>query len=521
MYKLPYITIPTKVLVPHTSNSFTITLKKTESELLVTKTIKLDNIIHEDSFIIIVANTDQDFSMYATLATLDAKAELEDSWVYHFSTKCKVAINDVNKNHCKFTLIEQPIFTLEQKQNYLALCNFIKNNMYLTTIKDNVDLNNTNYTEVLNQIINYLEPTQKQDYNFYNTIDLNIQISLINLLIIRYEADFTTSTKNKKYPKQVFNKIYKEKQRLKLIPISSNEYSSTLDYLDVIENLPWNSLDKYKPKIDNIKNNLNISHYGLTDVKEHIIDHFAFEELTQKPTGVILLFNGPPGTGKTSIAKAIAKATDRDFISISLGGLNDESEIRGHRRTYIGSRPGRFIAALKNLQTNNPVILLDEIDKISSTSKGNPEAALLEILDTEQNDKFLDRYLELPFDFSNALFICTSNNSQNISKPLLNRLEVIEFRKYSSQEKYNIVYQHIIPSLLKKYNLETYNIIFSESFIKKIIIDNDLRNIKKIILRLLKSCSRNLLTGCHQVIIDLSLYNELYKNKPAQKRIGF
>jgi ATP-dependent Lon protease len=524
MYKLPYITIPSEILIPHPSNSFTITLNSTKNELLTTSNIVFENTNYEDAFITIAAKTNKEFSKFATLCVLDAKVEDQENqnFVYHFSTCKKVIILDASEKELTFKAIPFRKTPLDEIENYLSVINFIKNNIYLHDIKNNVDLLNDNYIEVLDQIINYLYPTHKQDYSFYDTDSFIKKLSIINLLIIKYETDFIEKTQNKKYPKYVFERIHTEKQRLNMIPTSSNEYSSTLDYLDVVQSLPWVKTSESLINIEQIEDKLNSSHHGLQEVKETIVDHFAFEQLTEKSSGVMLLFDGPPGTGKTSIAKAIASATNRNFISISLGGLNDEAEIRGHRRTYIGSRPGRFISALKKLPSNNPVILLDEIDKIvSSSSKGNPQAALLEILDPEQNSEFIDRYLEIPFNFNNALFICTSNHINNISKPLLDRLEVIKFRDYTVDEKYNILTQYIIPNLLQKYNLETYNIIFTEEFLNFIIKNNNLRSIKKIILRILKNSSRKILKGFQKIVVDLELYNLLYKNEKEKKRIGF
>ena len=224
--------------------------------------------------------------------------------------------------------------------------------------------------------------------------------------------------------------------------------------------------------------------------------------------------------GKTSIAKAIAKATQRDFIHISLGGVSDESEIRGHRRTYVGSKPGRIVYALSQCKTMNPVILLDEIDKISNY-KADPHAALLELLDPEQNDKYIDRYLEIPLDLSKCIFICTSNNSKNLPPALIDRMQIIYFRDYTKKEKEEILLNYIFPNAISSYKLDSYSLSLSEDTIEY-LLDKNLREIKSNLLLILRRKAKEILSGQYDKNISyLSLQNMYSNNNKAKKGIGF
>lgn len=261
-------------------------------------------------------------------------------------------------------------------------------------------------------------------------------------------------------------------KRFKNLNRDDHEYATTLDYLEFISELCWN--EEKVPEIDikKAKEVLDKSHYGLKKAKKRIIEQIAIMALKKKNAGSLLLFVGAPGTGKTSLGKAIAEALGRKYIRISLGGIKDEAEIRGHRRTYIGAMPGRIMDAIKKSGVNNPVIVLDEVDKLGRGSfNGDPESALLEVLDPEQNSTFTDHYMNVPYDLSNVLFICTANSTDSMSEPLLDRMEEIELSGYTAKEKFQIAKDYLLPKALEEAGLFKKNVRLSDVVIKKMIAD--------------------------------------------------
>lgn len=245
------------------------------------------------------------------------------------------------------------------------------------------------------------------------------------------------------------NKLLDEVKRLSKMPSGSQEAVVIRTYLDTCLALPWNKSTEDTSSIEAARKILDEDHYGLKKVKERILEILSVKALNPDVKGQIICLSGPPGVGKTSIGKSIARALGREYVRVSLGGVKDESDIRGHRKTYIGAMPGRIITALKQAGTNNPVMLLDEIDKMSNDFRGDPSSAMLEVLDSEQNKEFRDHYIEMPFDLSNVLFITTANNLNTIQEPLLDRMEVIELSSYTREEKFNIAKRHLIPKQLK------------------------------------------------------------------------
>lgn len=317
-------------------------------------------------------------------------------------------------------------------------------------------------------------------------------------------------------PPAVKEKYFKESKRLKRLPPSSLEYQTQLDYVELLEEMPWQKYSKYNIDIDEIKTALNSTHKGLEQVKDNILYHFALEKHLKKPNGNVLCFLGPPGTGKTSIVKSIAKATNRKIIKIALGGMNDEAEFRGHRRTYVSAKPGRIVSSIKNSGSMNPIILLDEIDKVTASDKSNPLAALLEILDPEQNSEFIDRFLEIPLDLSKCLFIATANYKKNIPAPLLDRLDIINFKQYTSEEKLEILKDYTIPNLIKDLSLKDFTFEWEDSYYEKIKVFST-REIEKITKLVFKKCIyQNLTEGKTNFKIS---EDDIYKK--SSKKIGF
>lgn len=264
-------------------------------------------------------------------------------------------------------------------------------------------------------------------------------------------------------------KLLNECDRLKYVQPSSPESAVSRNYLDKILELPWHIYSKENLNIDNARRILDRDHYGLKDVKERILEFIAVRKLSPNIKGQIICLVGPPGVGKTSVAKSLAKALNRKYERISLCGVHDEAEIRGHRKTYIGAMPGSIIEAVIRTKTSNPLILLDEIDKLSSDYKGDPSSALLEALDPEQNNTFRDHYIEIPFDLSKVLFVTTANDKNEIPAPLLDRMEVIELFSYTHEEKFNIAKKHLIPKQLKENGIKASQLHFTDNAIHSII----------------------------------------------------
>lgn len=268
---------------------------------------------------------------------------------------------------------------------------------------------------------------------------------------------------------EVRGRIEEEINRLQSIPGSSSESIVARDYIETLLALPWDKASEDKNDIVNAEKILNEDHYGLEKVKERILEFLAVRSLTDRAESPILCLVGPPGTGKTSVAKSVARALEKKYIRICLGGVRDEAEIRGHRRTYVGALPGRFIDGIKKAGVKNPLILLDEIDKVSSDYKGDTSSALLEVLDPEQNRNFVDHYVELPVDLSEVLFICTANSLDTIPRPLLDRMEIIQLSGYTENERFHIGKDYLIPKQLEKNGLTKTQLSINDAGLRAII----------------------------------------------------
>ncbi len=269
--------------------------------------------------------------------------------------------------------------------------------------------------------------------------------------------------------KEVKDRIAKEIERFKSMPGGSQDANVLRTYLETVLELPWDKVTRDNNDLCHAEEILNEDHYGLEKVKERVLEYLAVRILTKKGTSPIICLVGPPGTGKTSIARSVARALGKKYVRISLGGVHDEAEIRGHRKTYVGAMPGRIVEGLKQAGVKNPLMLLDEIDKVSSDYKGDTSSALLEVLDSEQNVKFRDHYVEIPVDLSEALFIATANTTQTIPGPLLDRMEVIEVSSYTENEKFHIGKNYLIPKQMERHGLTKKELSISEAALEKII----------------------------------------------------
>lgn len=313
-------------------------------------------------------------------------------------------------------------------------------------------------------------------------------------------AEFRKRVDEAGMPEEVLKETNKQLARLEKMHPDSSEASIMRNYIEWMCDLPWNKKSEEHIDLNSALEILDEDHFELTKIKERILEHLAVRQLKgDDMKGPILCFQGPPGVGKTSLGKSIARATGREFVRISLGGVKDEAEIRGHRRTYVGAMPGRFIQAMKQAKTNNPVVLLDEIDKLSGDYKGDPSAALLEVLDPEQNVEFRDHYLNVPFDLSNCMFIATSNMLENIPGPLRDRMEVINLSGYTREEKVEISKRYIIPKQMDENGINDEHVVFTDEGVESVIehytSEAGLRNLERRIGTLCRKVAMRIAKG--------------------------
>jgi len=330
--------------------------------------------------------------------------------------------------------------------------------------------------------------------------------------------EYKEKLKTANLPEEAEKKVLKELDRMLKMPSGSAEGSVIRTYLDWIFDLPWNKKTEEILDLARAEEILEEDHYGLEKVKERIVEYLAVRKMKNNLRGPILCLVGPPGVGKTSIAKSIARALNRNYVRMSLGGVKDEAEIRGHRRTYVGAMPGRIVAAMKQAGSNNPLILLDEIDKMSSDYRGDPASAMLEVLDAEQNFAFRDHYLELPLDLSDVMFLTTANSLETIPRPLLDRMEVISLTSYTEEEKVNIALKYLVPKQIEAHGLEMRNLKIDEKAVREIINcytrEAGVRNLEREIATVCRKAAKTLIsTNTNSVKVTASNIEKILGTK--------
>ena len=398
--------------------------------------------------------------------------------------KLYYAAANIDKNvHSKQEILQQTSLKMQYKQ----LLNILKDEIEVLKLEEELD------TKVSDSI----QKTQRKYYiqeqirALQKELDGDEELTPEMLTILR-------GIEESGMPEEVKTRVMEEFDKFKKTMSMSPEYSVLRTYLETVIALPWSKITEDCTDLEHVSNILNEDHYDMEKPKERILEYISILRMAGTAKGQILCLSGPPGVGKTSLGRSIARALGRSFVRISLGGIRDEAEIRGHRRTYIGAMPGKIISAMKKAGTVNPVILLDEVDKMSMDFRGDPSAALLEVLDPEQNNTFNDHYLELDYDLSKVLFITTANVKYNIPAPLLDRMEVIDLNSYLDFEKVQIAKKHILPNLLEDYALKKYKIKFSDKSLLKIIREytreSGVRNLEREIASVLRKIARKIVT---------------------------
>ena len=472
-------------------------------------------------------NIDKDF-ITANISSIDTsykintnikaliKIVIEQFEAYHKINK-KIPIDIVNNlktfnegNKIADVVTVNLNISLSQKQELLELISLeerlIKIYGYLVSEIDSFQVEK----KIKGRVKRQMEKTQKEYY--LNEQMKAIQKELGDIDDLDDIAEIEKKIEEVKLTQEAKEKCKSELKKLKTMSPMSAEATVIRNYLDWILSIPWNNPTSVSKNIKKAKSILEADHYGLDKVKERILEYLAVQKRIDKLKGPILCLVGPPGVGKTSLGKSIASATGRNFVRMSLGGIRDEAEIRGHRKTYIGSMPGRFIQSMKKSNSSNPLFLLDEIDKLGSDWRGDPSSALLEVLDPEQNNKFNDHYLELDYDLSDVMFVCTAN-TLNIPPALLDRMEIIRIPGYSEKEKNQIAQKYLVPKQLTNHGLKRNEVKFNSTMINQIIRnytrEAGVRNLEKEISKICRKTVKTIETSSKK---NINLDNKLLQN---------
>ena len=427
----------------------------------------------------------------------------------HYDTMvAAVRVDDPDK--LADTIAANLVLGVDDKQNLLEIISPLDRlNRIISLLETEVDKLQVD-RRVQTRVKKQMEKAQKEYY-------LNEKMKAIQKELGRKEDkgneidQLKEKIEESKMPKEVAEKATQELERLEAMPPMSAEATVSRNYLDWLIAVPWHKRSRESRNLKRAEKILNEDHYGLEKIKDRILEFLAVRTLVKKPKGTILTFAGPPGVGKTSLAKSIARATNRKFVRLSLGGVRDEAEIRGHRRTYIGAFPGQVIQMMKKAGTVNPVFLLDEIDKMSMDFRGDPSSALLEVLDPEQNHTFLDHYLDVEFDLSNVMFICTANVMHTVPQALRDRMEVLQLAGYTELEKIEIARRFLAPKALPAAGLSKKNIVFADESFQKIIQrytrEAGVRNLEREISSVCRKVARKV------VLTGKSFYEEISADK--------
>ncbi len=409
-----------------------------------------------------------------------------------------------------YTMRQEVMESLDLEERYEKVVNILISELEILRIKK----------ELQEKVRDAVNKNQK-DYILREQLRI-IREELGEDNVVSDAEEYEKRLKTLKADKEVKEKIAKEIGRLKSIPSSSPESNVSRTYIETLLDLPWKKVSRDNNDIAHAEQVLNEDHYGLEKVKDRILEYLAVRTLTDKGISPILCLVGPPGTGKTSIARSVARALNKKYVRISLGGVRDEAEIRGHRRTYVGAMPGRLVDGLRQAGVSNPLMLLDEIDKVSSDYKGDTSSALLEVLDGEQNVKFRDHYVELPIDLSQVLFIATANTTQTIPGPLLDRMEIIEITSYTENEKLHIAKNFLVKKQLERNGLTKEQVMISDKALEKVIHnytrEAGVRSLERRIGDLYRKAAREFLENKKQVIRITESSLEKYLGK---ERISF